>query len=695
MNKSITLYFNTGFNAINFPANPEMLMLFDHKDYPAMDLVQENFLSSIRIKAFEDEIIDADYLQIGNAYYSIDSYFMSSSDIVTFSISQNAILSIGGIDELEYITGEVARSTAIDFIDMDFDDYTIKDELLSYSERRPTLKLSAFDNEYYLDSDVTYENKWYGNEFNWMQSDNGGSYNLDIFTSSYDDEVPEKPDSSEKDVLLGKEGAAVWSTLETAWINPRQFSTTIRLVGHDIAHSTDLVYTMPAVAMYTGQKIVNAALVMYGFGKDNFIIDSYTIPRDFVDVEKNGGHITELIGKSNRAIISLGPKYDRVLDDTQYENLNPIIREIIANQVIDVSIESVATGASNTVPFSELSSDAVGSVEVKQIYIDMIADPSPNGCPYYKMLVKDRYGDTGTTDGNAIDIMLGSIRGASWMNNPLVLEGYGRTRDSLLLDTQNALRKTMYANSAEYQNDVLFENGMARVVNTASLGIVKGYQANANLSNARSNNVYDLVQHYDGNNLDEIAVRGHQRMSNARSANMGLAVGFGITALGNIYGHQQESSIIQSEQHMYEMNIAAQRNAELAQNAITHRGFDYELKFPISDNGQLLYGNGILINIKSMSKRDLTRYIRVLQQFGIACTGKMNRVLVSRFNNEPYHYIQAVGVSVKYADDASIKRKINKRLLTAVSAMFEAGFRIWYEKPEDNSYQKMYVKEVQ
>lgn len=694
MNKSITLYFNTGFNAINFPANPEMLMLFDHKDYPAMDLVQENFLSSIRIKAFEDEIIDADYLQIGNAYYSIDAYLMSSSDIVTFSISQNAILSVGGIDELEYITGEVARSTAIDFIDMNFDDYTIKDELLSYSERRPNLKLTAFGTDYDLLSDVEYEKKWYGSADKWYE-DNGNSYLLPIMTSMYDDEVPEEPDPSERDDLLGKEGAAVWSTLETAWISARRFETTIRLVGHDIAHATDLGYTMPAVSMYSGRKIYDAALVMYGFGKDDFIIDSYTIPKDFVDYEINGGHVIQLIGKSNRANISLGPKYDRVLDDTQYENLNPIIREIIANQVIEVSIESVATGASNTVPFSELSSDTVGSVELKQIYIDMIADPSPNGCPYYKMVVKDRYGTTGTTDGNVIDIMLGSIRGASWMNNPLPFSGYGRTRDDLLRYTQNALRKTMYANSVEYQDDVLYENGMQRGINTGTFGIVKGYQANTNISNARVNNAYDLIQHYDGDNLDEILWRGHQRMTNARASNMGLNLGFVINGVGNLTGHMAESSIIDSEQHMAFQNIAAQYNAEIKQNAITHRGFDYELKFPISDNGQLLYGNGILINIKSMSKRDLTRYIRVLQQFGIACTGKMNRVLVSRFNNEPYHYIQAVGVSVKYADDALRKRKINKRLLTAISAMFEAGFRIWYEKPEDTSYQKMYVKEVQ
>ena len=694
MNKSITLYFNTGFNAINFPANPEMLMLFDHKEYPAMDLVQENFLSSIRIKAFEDEIIDADYLQIGNAYYSIDAYLMSSSDIVTFSISQNAILSVGGIDELEYITGEVARSTAIDFIDMNFDDYTIKDELLSYSERRPNLKLTAFGTAYDLLSDVEYEKKWYGSADKWYE-DNGNSYLLPIMTSMYDDEVPEEPDQSERDDLLGKEGAAVWSTLETAWISARRFETTIRLVGHDIAHATDLGYTMPAVSMYSGRKIYDAALVMYGFGKDNFIIDSYTIPKDFVDYEINGGHVIQLIGKSNRANISLGPKYDRVLDDTQYENLNPIIREIIANQVIEVSIESVATGASNTVPFSELSSDTVGSGEVKQIYIDMISDPSPNGCPYYKMVVKDRYGTTGTTDGNVIDIMLGSIRGASWMNNPLPFSGYGRTRDDLLRDTQNALRKTMYANSVEYQDDVLYENGMQRGINTGTFGIVKGYQANTNISNARVNNAYDLIQHYDGDNLDEILWRGHQRMTNARASNMGLNLGFVINGVGNLTGHMAESSIIDSEQHMAFQNIAAQYNAEIKQNAITHRGFDYELKFPISDNGQLLYGNGILINIKSMSKRDLTRYIRLLQQFGIACTGKMNRVLVSRFNNEPYHYIQAVGVSVKYADDALRNRKINKRLLTAISAMFEAGFRIWYEKPEDNSYQKMYVKEVQ
>lgn len=690
MLKQITLFFNTGFNAINFPANPQTLYLFENRQYPVMDLVQENFLSSIKIKATEDDIIDADYLRIGNAYYSINSYVMTSTDVVSFSVTQNAILSVGGIDELEYITGEVSRSTALDYIDMNFEDYTLQDELLSYSERRPTVRTRAFDNMSNVPlHQATYKYPWPGDE----------AEAVNIYTSVYDDNVPEEPSETDKNALLGEAGAAIWNTLETAWVGARTFDTFIHMVGHDAMQSSNIVYEMPGVSMYTGAPILYAARVMNGFGINNFILDSYSIPAGFVDCNIGySGHVTDLIGKSNRAYVSLGLDYESVLGkDWQLRELNPIIKDVIANQAIEVTIESMVNGANNTVRMAELSRHANPGAAENNVFIgvDMIADPSPTGAPYFKLVTKERYGDSGTVDGNVIDIMMGSIRGATWMRNPILFDGYGKNRDMLLLDSQNALRSTMFEHSVDYQDSAYWNDIYGRVVNTATLGLVDTYKGNANWENAHASNTYDFLLNWDGKATTEadIMTRAHQRLSGANSSNLGIGVGFFTTALGNIVQSGQSRDLMQAGRTQSIADMGAQRNAELQQFAITHPGFQFELRYPISDNGQLLYGNGIMITVRSMSENDLNRYIRILQQYGIACTGKMNRLLVSRFNNEPYHYIQAQGVTVKYADDATVKRKINKQLLTAIGDMFAAGFRIWYEKPEDDSYKRMYVKE--
>ena len=699
MLKQITLFFNTGFNSINFPADPQTLYLFDNKKYPAMDLVQENFLSSIKIKATEDEIIDADYLRIGNAYYAINSYVMTSTDVVAFSVTQNAILSVGGIDELEYITGEVSRSTAIDSLDitdMDFNDYTIRDEMLSFSERRPTRKYRVFSKEDNVTTGVQYEKPWYGSSDKWYEA-KGSEYILPIFSSAYDDTVPEEPDPSEQELLYDKAGAAIWATLQTAWVKKHQFNTEIEMSGHDIAHSIDLRYKLPGVGLYTGTDIVNAALVMNGFGIDNVIVDSYAIPKDFVDYDANGGHILRLAGKSNRALISVGANGEFLFPGSNiFNGLNPIIRKIIQNQAVEVTIESMVTGASNTVTFAEIDPDvnSAGNVSIK---VDMIADPSPTGAPYYKLVVKDHYGDSGTVEGNAIDIMLGSIRGATWLEQPIVLTGYGRTRDSLIRNNSWALRTTMYQNTLDYNESIKSIDFWERLVNVASLGFVNSAKGSMNLDNARSDNRYDLLLNYDGTpeSVMNSATRGSQRMGAANSANVGLALNFGTNLLSNVAGRTFATDRMAASEYQLSNDMLAQNRAEQLQEMISHPGIQAELRFPLSDSGQLLYGNGVLVSIKSMSVNDLFRYVRRLQQFGIACAGKMRRTLVMRTDNEPYNYIQANGVTVKYADDATVKRKINKQLLNAITNMFAAGFRIWYEKPTDEAYQRMYVKEDQ
>lgn len=690
MLKQITLFFNTGFNSINFPADPQTLYLFENKEYPAMDLVQENFLSALKIKATEEDIIDADYLRIGDAYYSIEGYVMTSIDVVAFSVTQNAILSVGGFPKLEFISGEVYRTTAIDDITMDLFDYNIQDELLTITERRPTRKFKAYSKPDLVGPSVSYENKWYGNILSWVADNPGEKYNLDIYTSTYDDQVPEKPSDIEVEELLGEAGAAAWETLQTAWIDPKKFETSISMHGGDISHGTELQFDMPGVAMYTGYNILNAAMVMNGFGVTNFIIDSYIVPRDFVDVTMTEGHIYELKGKYNRAYIGLGANYEEVLDpDRKMRKLNNKIREVIANQAIEVTIESMLTGENNTLPLSEVDVDINHTNGYRRIQVDMIADPSPNGCPYYKLVVKDKYGLSTAHEGNTVDTLLGSIRGATWMSNPLLFERTGFTRDLANAKLNQAYRKTIFDNQKDYNRSMYFNNLVGSAVNVASMGLIGGNQERLNGLQSMVDTQYEASKYGPGSNQT-----WYRNQSNAISA-QGARFKAGVEVAGIAVNAGLDYHAMFSKEKLDHANMKAQYAAEILQLGLSHPGRELELRFPISDNGQLLMGNGVMVNVKSISNTDLDRYIRALQLYGIACNEKMDIGFITRNGNEPYNYIQAHGVSVKPYDDRSPKRKINKQLLQAISDMFAVGFRVWYEKPTKDAYKKMYVEEEQ
>lgn len=692
MLKQITLFFNTGFNSINFPADPQTLYLFENKEYPAMDLVQENFLTSIKIKATEEDIIDADYLRIGDAYYSIEGYAMTSTDVVSLAITQNAILSVGGIDKLEYITGEVYRTTAIDQLSTGFTDQTINDELLVYSERRPTKKIKLYSQEDGITQGVEYEKGWAGSAEAWKEL-HDTPYLLDIYSSVYDDTVPEKPSDIEVEELLGESGAAAWATIQSAWIDRRQFETFIGIQGMDMTHATDMYYELPAVSLYTGPWILNAASVMNGFGMTNFIIDSYIVPRDFLElVVSPEGHIERLIGGHNRARVDVGDRYSNLFDGPLVPQIKDEIMQLIANQVVEVTIESMATGDNNTVRLSDIDVQKRGSLNY--IAIDMIADPSPGGCPYYKIFVKDRY-DNVLSEGNAIDTLLGSIRGATWMNNPLLFERTGFAGDLASAKINQGLRRTMFDNSKEYDYAMYFNNLTGNIANAASFGMIKNYDAESNLLRAASDNRYDRMINGTANNVTEMRYRAQQRNSNAELTNSGLMFNSYLNIANSAISAGRDFHAIQSNQLLHHGNMQAEYAAEMMQLGLAHPGYEFDMRFPISDNTQLTLGNGILLSIKTISGRDLERYLRVLRQFGVPCTGKMDKKFVTKNNNEPYQYIQATGVTVKYEDREVVNRKINKQLLKAIGDMFSVGFRIWFEKPTDTAYKRLYKKEDQ
>ena len=104
-----TLYLNTGFNTINIPDSPALVNGMSSISVPALDINQERFLPSVRVRATWVQVKDADYCKVGDFYYTIQSITMTSQDVAEISLIPDYITSAGGPAALEILDGLTSR----------------------------------------------------------------------------------------------------------------------------------------------------------------------------------------------------------------------------------------------------------------------------------------------------------------------------------------------------------------------------------------------------------------------------------------------------------------------------------------------------------------------------------------------------------------------------------------------------------
>ncbi len=116
-------YLRTGFDIINVPADPALLRscASNTLQFPALDILNKRFLSSVRVKvdpAMYDEswIEQIDYIElkeensnVDGIFYYVNSYSYTSRDVVQFSLVQDSILSCGGIKIIRTIYAKRAH----------------------------------------------------------------------------------------------------------------------------------------------------------------------------------------------------------------------------------------------------------------------------------------------------------------------------------------------------------------------------------------------------------------------------------------------------------------------------------------------------------------------------------------------------------------------------------------------------------
>lgn len=109
MNGSITVYFNTGFNGIDIPAEPSVLASASKKTYADVYFIREDIdKPAIRIKDSYENLCAVDYCEItttNNTCYYFASPSAISKGVTMLALDLDALLTMGGAKNLTYISG--------------------------------------------------------------------------------------------------------------------------------------------------------------------------------------------------------------------------------------------------------------------------------------------------------------------------------------------------------------------------------------------------------------------------------------------------------------------------------------------------------------------------------------------------------------------------------------------------------------
>lgn len=113
MSYNVRIYKNSGYNSTNIPDSPALLNSASYIDLPALDILQERFLQSIKVKALWSQVKDADYCRLTDGtdtwFYSVESVNMLATDVAELGVIPDFINSVGGIGAITILDGITER----------------------------------------------------------------------------------------------------------------------------------------------------------------------------------------------------------------------------------------------------------------------------------------------------------------------------------------------------------------------------------------------------------------------------------------------------------------------------------------------------------------------------------------------------------------------------------------------------------
>ena len=385
MQTTCRVYFNTGFNTVNVPDGPALLesAALSHADAASLDLLQDGFLSNIRIRTDWNTVKNGDYCKVGNYYYFIADIQMTSGDVANLQLIPDYVTSAGGFLVLDILDGLTDR---VHVVDDTYGLYGADDPYMAPAYDMDieswTYSFSTSNVETFVESTI-----------NLQQLGTQRRNNTTLAMTATDATDPNNPFVCTYPVV---------PTISEAGVDGTKYKASIIPSGTEY----DLTYVKGQAAFDINAQNTD---VGYGIaqarslGVEEAISGQYSIPSQLCSYTQAGisGYVAVLHGVAGNGVASSVPfsyasgvKNNRVL----YGSYTPYTLISSVGNAVTANAEEVYDGG-------------VGPT------IRYVSDPRRTGKPYFRFKVLNGI----DVDSNQKDFFRGCVAGKPWNNVPLVL----------------------------------------------------------------------------------------------------------------------------------------------------------------------------------------------------------------------------------------------------------------------------------
>lgn len=633
----VRMYMNTGFNSINVPDSETTLerAANSYKDFPAIDCLQRYFLSNIIIRAFEDDVINGDYIKLWDddnpsrfSFYSMSGFTMTSGDTIDLAITMDPLLTCGGIDNIDFLDGMVSRCNLADGEETPTEDdpYLVPQKL--------TLVPVG---EYFGAS--SSQSHQYGEQLLMVRSlyDITGNNTLKIAQDVTDVTITQ-------DKITGS-----WVSTPVLKSEGNATETTIRVNNVDLNVSDGTLYQVFNTGAYSQlnrSQMMSNIKKLIEFGRTDVVLNMYYIPSCFAD--------NRYIDRSDSGVVDqlIIHRYEEV---SRSENSNAYFNSTVAKKKPENAYtykahnDRVYIGKHFAYVFTVKDSGDSVTINPEDIMyeessllpsIAISVDLRANGKVTYYPLTRNEYGSENEIiqeyDQRSLPPKHVSSKG--WANAECFVNGAAGIR---LKADQFALNDKLATESVELDLAAKFNEGdygwgALKYVNPLNV-INKGLQSSYLGDVASVENNTALLGR--NNDLERF--------------------GYGeLYARGNEYA---QAMYTRATDRMKEQQQLIQ--ASIPQVTTVSKGSD----------DTLVTTTALSVYRSMISEEDLKRFDKIIDRFGVKKTVPIEKdMLTSRLS---FNYIDASGVSVKCDT-------VPKSVRNELSSLFNGGVRIWHVRPE-------------
>lgn len=648
---SCTMYCNTGFNSINIPDSPELLESSASKviSGTALDLqiVQDRFLNSIRVKTTWSEIQNCDYVRVDDFFYSVVGIQMVSVQVAELYLVPDFLLSAGGTKNPKFsiLDGITERQTVSDDT---WGKYTDTDPLTS-----PQQPLNV----------VTQ----------WATPDKGDGY--DILLEATTDLV--KSAAQKRGVTYTDDETN--ETVTVPMTQPLGITTQVFMPdGNQISNGTQFykindAHTETAPGGKTDSSTIGSAYTSIQEGiktvrslgiESGAIINQWRVPKVYISDEKIGystvpnstyfGALADPEEATTEDFKEL-PYYTNQQMTAIYcskgdvqTTINSGYATVKNNRVLygEYNKYGIITTAGNSCEFNpEDIMSASGSPTVSYK-----ADVRPDGRPYFRF----------KRINNNEEFWRNCVAGERWENVPLIYQGgSGSALNRINFDNKRRMESEIYGygqGKQSYQGLKIAEQGVQNTLDLAgSAGNYYSAQKGIEAFRYGPKNSPQMNQ-LEGMQSDAISSFFH-----------GIVKAF--DNLADIFDHRNDKQFLTQAYNIQKANELSelyQANTVYVPNVI----FPYNASV-IRDS----VGNGFLLYKYQYRNNDIKRIDRLLTMYGYR---EQESLSTSNFNRRTkFDYVQCSTITVTGRPTW---------WNNGISAQLSAGVRVWHVKPTPTAY---------